>query len=74
MRKRRKRCWLNLKNKLFFALTRARSVEKLLLAWQKVCAEIEKKNMPTESEKAQLTRMTPVFDGQVQNALSMTAK
>jgi len=30
--------------------------------------------MPTESEKAQLTRMTPVFDGQVQNALSMTAK
>ena len=49
-------------------------VEKLLPAWQKVCAEIEKKNMPTESEKALLTRMTAVFDGQVQNAMSMTAK
>jgi len=74
MKKRRKRCCLSLKNKLFFVLTRARSVEKLLPAWQKVCAEIEKKNRLTESEKAQLTRMIPVFDGQVQNALSMTEK
>ena len=49
-------------------------VEKLLPAWQKVCAEIEKKNTPTESEKALLVRMTAVFEGQVQNAMSMTAK
>lgn len=48
--------------------------EKLLPAWQKVCAEIEKKNTPTESEKALLTRMSAVFEKQVQNAMSMTAK
>jgi serine/threonine-protein kinase HipA len=47
---------------------------KLLPAWQKVCAEIEKKNTPTESEKALLVRMTAVFEKQVQNAMSMTAK
>lgn len=47
---------------------------KLLPAWQKVGAEIEKKNTPTESEKALLVRMTAVFEKQVQNAMSMTAK
>ncbi len=48
--------------------------EKLLPAWQKVCTEIEKKNSPTEGETKLLERMTAVFDGQVQNAMSMTAK
>ena len=48
--------------------------EKLLPAWQKVCAEIDKKNTPIEPEKMLLTRMTAVFEGQVQNAMSMTAK
>lgn len=48
--------------------------EKLLPAWQKVLTEIEKKNSPTEGETKLLERMTAVFDGQVQNALSMTAK
>jgi serine/threonine-protein kinase HipA len=47
---------------------------KLLPAWQKVGAEIEKKNTPTESEKALLVRMTAVFENQVQNAMSMTEK
>jgi serine/threonine-protein kinase HipA len=47
---------------------------KLLPAWQKVCAEIEKKNKPTDSEKSLLPRMTTVFEGQVKNAMSMTAK
>ena len=47
---------------------------KLLPAWQKVCAEIEKKNAPTASEAMLLQRMAAVFAGQVQNALSMTAK
>jgi serine/threonine-protein kinase HipA len=47
---------------------------KLLPAWQKVCAEIEKKNTPTESEKALLVCMETVFEKQVQNAMSMTAK
>jgi serine/threonine-protein kinase HipA len=47
---------------------------KLLPAWQKVCAEIEKKNKPTDSEKSLLARMTTVFEGQVKNAMSMTAK
>ena len=48
--------------------------KKLMPAWQKVCAEIEKKNTPTESEIKLLERMTTVFVGQVQNAMSMTAK
>jgi serine/threonine-protein kinase HipA len=48
--------------------------EKLLPAWQKVCAEIEKKNEPAVSEKALLARMTIVFEEQVKNAMSMTAK
>lgn len=47
---------------------------KLSPAWQKVLVEIEKKNTPTDSEKALLSRMTAVFDGQVKNAMSMTAK
>jgi serine/threonine-protein kinase HipA len=47
---------------------------KLLPAWGKVGAEIEKKNTPTESEKALLVRMTAVFEKQVQNAMSMTEK
>ncbi|MEN9983421.1 MAG: hypothetical protein RI918_1390, partial [Pseudomonadota bacterium] len=47
---------------------------KLLPAWQKVGAAIERKNTPTESEKALLVRMTVVFEKQVQNAMSMTEK
>lgn len=48
--------------------------EKLLPAWQKVLVDIDKKNTPTASEKALLARMKAVFEGQVQNAMSMTAK
>lgn len=48
--------------------------DKLLPVWDKVLAEIEKKNIPTASEKALLERMTSVFSGHVQNALSMTTK
>lgn len=48
--------------------------DKLLPAWRKVCAEIEKKNTPTAAEKMLLERMTTVFGKQVQNAVSMTAK
>lgn len=48
--------------------------EKLLPAWQKVCSEIAKKNSPSEGEAKLLARMTAVFDGQVQNTMSMTAK
>jgi len=47
---------------------------KLLPAWDKVYSEIEKKNAPTQSEIELLKRMTMVFQKQVQNALSMTAK
>ena len=47
---------------------------KLLPAWRKVCAEIEKKNTPTEGETKLLERMTAVFEKQVQNAMSMSAK
>jgi serine/threonine-protein kinase HipA len=48
--------------------------EKLLPVWKKVCAEIEKKNTPTESEKALLAQMTAVFEKQVKNTMSMTEK
>lgn len=47
--------------------------EKLIPAWHKVCAQINKSNAPTEGETKLLVCMTMVFEQQVQNTLSMTA-